>query len=142
MQRLTGTFEQSGKPSDNWHKVELPDRSSTYTPPPHTSPPQTPLPHTPLKEDGTVSPATLASPGLESMLTPDSTEKEAYRHSTRAEKEIFSHDCLPEYDEGAHNRSRNSRNSRRKWLFAILGIIAFIAIGLGVGLGVGLTRKR
>ena len=128
MQRLTGTFEPAGKPSDAWHKVELPYNGSVS---------QARI----VAEEGP-SPMTLgpASPGLESVLSVHSTEKETYhRTSSLPEKETFDH-SLPEFKN--ENTYHRSPKGRKTWLSCAIIIVACIAIGLGAGLGVGLSKKR
>ncbi|CAD6573250.1 MAG: hypothetical protein ASARMPREDX12_005920 [Alectoria sarmentosa] len=131
MQRFTESF-----PQDEKKPVELPDRTSTYSPLPRKDEAFSPT-------TGIVSPMTSdlaspdpASPGLQSLRTPDPTEKEYTPHST--EKEYFEQPALEVSDRkpvGPRNRGR------RPLLFWVVGLVACLVIGLAIGLGVGLTRK-
>lgn len=131
MQHFTESFHQDEK-----KPIELPDRTSTYSPLPKKDEAFSPA-------AGIVSPMTSdlaspdpASPGLESLRTPDPTEKEYTPHST--EKEYFEQPAL----EVSDRKPVGSRNLWRKpSLFWIVGLVACLVIGLAIGLGVGLTRK-
>jgi len=118
MQRLTGTFAESDASADTWHKVELPDRTSTYNPlnEKETSPPLSPE---------------IASPGMESV----------FREEPFAEKEIYS-DPAPEYNENQHEGQLKKTKKRLYWIIGIVAIIVVVlGVALGVGLGVGLNKK-
>lgn len=131
MQHFTESFQQDEK-----RPTELPDRTSSYSPLPQKDAAISPLPDV-------VSPMTLdhaspdpASPGLQSLRTPDPTEKEYTHHS--AEKEFWDQPAL----EVSDRRSDGPRNRGRKsLLFWVVGLVACLVIGLAIGLGVGLTRK-
>ena len=128
MQRLTASYSQEGN-MDTSYRVELPERNSTY------------LDH---HSDGGTSPMSngVASPGLQSILSAESGEKETYRTfgiRNSVEKEMVRPAAVDGDKEVAHPpRDR----TKKPWLFFIIGAIACLVIGLAVGLGVGLTRKR
>ena len=140
MQRLTGSYQQSqdGKPGiDASYRVELPERHSTF------------MEHNTESEGGAsplgngIASDGLASPGLQSIMSEESGEKQTYRtygprHST--EKEMVPQ-SLTGYDKEVHHQPQPRRN-KRYWIFLIIACITCIVIGLAVGLGVGLTRKR
>lgn len=140
MQRLTGSYLQSqdNKPGvDSSYRVELPERNSAFMEH-HTD------------SEGGASPMSnivasdgLASPGLQSVMSEESGEKQTFRtygprHST--EKEMVP-PSLVGYDKEVHHQPQQRRN-KRYWIFLIIACITCIVIGLAVGLGVGLTRKR
>ena len=120
MQSLSGSFEQSGKPSDAWHKISLPERKPSD------------CWRSPDKEDG-VSPLStgVTSPGLISLSTVESTEKETYLQNFAEAPEVVPQTPLPP-----------RQVKRRKWRYWILALVICIVVGLAVGLGVGLTRER
>ncbi len=141
MQRLTGSYPQSqdGKPGiDASYRVELPERHSTF------------MEHN-TESEGGASPLSngiasdgLASPGLQSVMSEESGEKQTYRtygprHST--EKEMVP-PSLVGYDNKEVHHPPQQRRNKKYWIFLIIACITCIVIGLAVGLGVGLTRKR
>ena len=143
MQRLTGSYmpHQDGKLAppgmDTSYRVELPERHSTFMEHHADSEGRTSPLSNGVASDG------LASPGMESVLSAESGEKQTFRtygprHST--EKEMVP-PSIAGYDKEVHHPPQQGRR-KRYWFFLIIACITCIIIGLAVGLGVGLTRKR
>lgn len=131
MHHFTESFQQDEKTL-----TELPERTSAYSPEPQKD-------AAAFSPGGVISPITVdlpspgpASPGLESLRTPDQTEKEYMPHST--EKELWEQPALEVSDK---NPDKPPRRRTRPLLFWIIGLVACLVIGLAIGLGVGLTRK-
>ena len=85
-------------------------------------------------EGGNPTSNSLASPGLQSILSADSEGVERYQ-TTKGSPSI-----IKDNNEVAHQAPE--RKKTKPWLFFIIGAIACLIIGLTVGLGVGLTRNR
>ncbi|KAL8709878.1 MAG: hypothetical protein Q9220_005494 [cf. Caloplaca sp. 1 TL-2023] len=111
-------------------RVELPERNSTYLSPQKSpvSPPQRSPVSPPLNR--------LSSTGLESLA--DHDERSQFASSEPVEKEYYTRYHT---DPEVHVESTRKPLQQKKWLFGLLAILTYIAIGLGVGLGVGLTRN-
>ena len=160
MKRLSGSFQRHGS-KDATFKVELPERSSTYSP--EQTDPVTPEKSPISPERSPVSPQSqrVSSPGLESLrhLVDEKAEKpsatspglESLRDFicengegpivVQPEKEHYSpEDAAPEVDQ--RPTERLPKHKRKKLLFWAFAVVAGIAVGLAVGLGVGLTRHK
>ena len=160
MKRSFGSFQRDGS-KDATFKVELPERSSTYSP--EQTDPVTPEKSPISPERSPVSPQSqpVSSPGLESLrrLVDEEAEKpsasspglESLRDFVcengegpiilQPEKEHYSPgDAAPEVDDRPAERPPGHK--RKRLLFWALAVVAGIAVGLAVGLGVGLTRQK
>ncbi len=117
VQQLTGTFGESHKAIDTWHRVELPDRSSSYNP------------YSDKEPSAPTSPE-LASPGLESV----------FKEEPLTEKELYA-DPSPEYDDARHQAPLKEKKRKLNCIIAIVALIVIVlGVGVGVGLGVGLRK--